>query len=209
MTIEIPTFDLEDEHGASGPVAGVDEAGRGPLAGPVVAAAVILDRRETPDGLNDSKKLTARRRAALAEEIRKSSIVGVGLADVEEIDRFNILGASLLAMTRAVDALARPPAIFLIDGDHAPRLAQRTLTVVKGDARSSSIAAASIIAKTVRDNIMIRLAEEYPAYDWASNKGYGAPAHLAALRQRGASPHHRASFAPVRAALAASAKAIA
>ncbi|MCB2112766.1 MAG: ribonuclease HII [Parvularculaceae bacterium] len=190
-----PTFEIEDEF--SDPVAGVDEAGRGPWAGPVVAAAVILDRGNTPGGLRDSKTLTEKRRRELAAALWKSSRIGVGVASVEEIDTMNILRASLLAMERAVANLPVAPAIALVDGNIKPKVACPAYTVVKGDAKSMSIAAASIIAKTTRDRMMLELARDYPNYQWQSNKGYAAPAHRAALDEYGVTPHHRRSFAPI------------
>lgn len=201
----LPTFDLEREIVGLGldSVAGVDEAGRGPFAGPVVAAAVILDPANIPAGLADSKTLSEKRRDALAPLIRQCAEVGVGCASVEEIDAINILQASLLAMRRSVAALPRAPAACLVDGNQDPKLSCRTELVVKGDARSLSIAAASIIAKTVRDKEMRELDEIHPHYGWASNKGYGSAAHREALKRFGATPHHRKSFAPVAAAIAA------
>ena len=199
-----PTFDLERAlaGSAGGPIAGVDEVGRGPLAGPVVAAAVILDPANIPQGLADSKTLTERRREALAPIIRQCAHVGVGEASVEEIDAINILQASLLAMRRAVAALPQGPAACLVDGNQDPGFSVRTDLIIKGDARSLSIAAASIIAKTVRDGQMRDLHETHPHYGWASNKGYGSAAHRDALMRFGATPHHRKSFAPVAAAIA-------
>lgn len=196
-----PTYEFEA--GLSGLVAGVDEVGRGPLAGPVVAAAVILDPENIPAGLADSKTLTERRREALAPIIRQCASVGVGEASVTEIDALNILQASLLAMRRAVAALPRAPAVCLVDGNQDPGLSCETELIVKGDRRSLSIAAASIIAKTVRDEQMRALDEHHPAFGWRSNKGYGSAAHLAALKQYGPTQHHRRSFAPVAAALGA------
>ncbi len=198
-----PSFDLENLIAVShaGPIAGVDEVGRGPLAGPVVAAAVILDPQNIPDGLADSKALTEKRREALAPIIRACAEVGVGEASVEEIDRLNILQASLLAMRRAVAALPTAPVACLVDGNQDPRLPCKTELVIKGDARSLSVAAASIIAKTVRDQQMRDLGEIHPDYGWASNKGYGSKAHMAALKRIGATAHHRRSFAPVAAAI--------
>lgn len=193
--IESPTFEIEDEF--EGPVAGVDEAGRGPWAGPVVAAAVILDRKNTPKGLRDSKTLTEKRRRELAAALWKSSRIGVGVASVEEIDAMNILRASLLAMARAVANLAVAPAIAIVDGNIKPKLLCPAYTVVKGDLKSMSIAAASIIAKTTRDRMMLELARDFPNYCWHSNKGYAAPAHREALDQFGITPHHRRSFAPI------------
>jgi len=190
-----PTFEIEDEF--ANPVAGVDEAGRGPWAGPVVAAAVILDRENTPDGLRDSKTLTEKRRRELAAALWKTSRIGVGVASVDEIDTMNILRASLLAMERAVANLPVAPAIALIDGHIKPKVACPAYTVIKGDAKSMSIAAASIIAKTTRDRMMHELARDYPNYQWHSNKGYAAPAHRAALDEYGVTPHHRRSFSPI------------
>ena len=195
-----PTFEIEAA--CTGPVAGVDEAGRGPLAGPVVAAAVILDPNAMPEGLADSKTLSEKKREALAPLIREMAMVGVGEASVEEIDQLNILQASLLAMRRAVAALPRQPDVCLVDGNQDPRLACRAEMIVKGDARSLSIAAASIIAKTVRDEMMRKLDEKFPGYGWAKNKGYGSKAHRDALVEIGATPHHRKSFAPVATAIA-------
>ncbi len=192
---------LHIENAIPGRIAGVDEAGRGPLAGPVVAAAVILDPANVPEGLADSKTLTEKRRDALAPEIRAAAMVGVGIATVEEIDRINILQATLLAMSRAVAALPAAPDACIIDGNQKPKLDCRAETVVKGDAKSLSIAAASIIAKTTRDAVMRDLDKAFPQYGWASNKGYGSAAHMAALATHGPTPHHRTSFAPVAAAL--------
>jgi ribonuclease HII len=193
--LPIPTYEIEDQF--SGVVAGVDEAGRGPWAGPVVAAAVVLDRTHAPDGVRDSKTLTEKRRRLLAAELWKSAKIGVGVASVDEIDSMNILAASLLAMTRAVANLPLRPAIALVDGNIKPKLNCRAYTVVDGDAKSVSIAAASIIAKTTRDRMMTELARDYPHYAWGSNKGYAAPAHREALMKFGVTPHHRRSFAPI------------
>ncbi len=179
-------------------VAGVDEAGRGPLAGPVVAAAVILRQDDCPDGLNDSKQLTARRRAVLEVEIKARAMCwGVGMASVEEIDRLNILWASMLAMRRAVEALSHDCAHVLVDGNRCPDWRWASTAIVKGDAKCLSIAAASIIAKETRDRLMIAAATDHPHYGWESNKGYGSARHLAALREHGPTPLHRRSFAPV------------
>jgi len=179
-------------------VAGVDEAGRGPLCGPVVAAAVILDPARLPEGLNDSKKLTARARARLHEAVLATAQVGVGLASVEEIDALNILRASHLAMLRAVAALPQAPDHLLIDGNLLPRgLTVSAEAIVKGDARSLSIAAASVIAKVERDRIMVDLAQQHPDYGWDRNAGYPTKDHLAALANLGVTPHHRRSFRPV------------
>lgn len=189
-----PDFHFEDE--CDGSVAGVDEAGRGPWAGPVVAAAVILNRAQVPEGLNDSKKLTARRREVLFAEIMETAEVGVGIASVDEIDRLNILGANDTAMRRALSDLT--PTKVLIDGNRIPKgLTLDAMSLVKGDGRSLSIAAASIIAKVTRDRILVKLAETYPGYGWERNKGYGTPEHRRALEQLGVTPHHRRSFQPI------------
>jgi ribonuclease HII len=198
----MPRPDYEIEKTCVAPVCGIDEAGRGPLAGPVVAAAVILDANNIPDGLDDSKKLTASRREELAAEIERVAGVGIGLASVVEIDRLNILHATMLAMRRAADALSKTPAIALIDGNRAPDLVCDCKTVVKGDQRSLSIAAASIIAKVHRDGVMAKLDAAFPDFGWARNAGYPTAEHKAALTRHGPCEHHRASFAPVRAAMA-------
>ena len=181
-----------------GPIAGVDEAGRGPLAGPVVAAAVILNRKRIPKGLNDSKQMTAEAREEAFGRIMAGAIaVGVGEASVDESDLVNIRQATHLAMARAVRALAVPAAFALVDGNDAPALPCRCDTLVDGDARSVSIAAASIIAKVTRDRVMQTLHAEFPGYGWFTNKGYGTGEHLTALNQLGPCRHHRRSFAPV------------
>ncbi|HHO68495.1 MAG TPA: ribonuclease HII [Gammaproteobacteria bacterium] len=180
-------------------VAGVDEVGRGPLAGPVVAAAVILDPAAPIDGLADSKTLGERRREALAEQIRDRALAwALGRAEVEEIDRINILQASLLAMQRAVAALAPPPDYALVDGNHCPRLACPAEAVVRGDSRVAAISAASIIAKVARDREMVELDARYPGYGFARHKGYPSRLHLDALRTLGVTSVHRRSYAPVR-----------
>lgn len=180
------------------PIAGVDEVGRGPLSGPVMAAAVILDLDRIPPGLNDSKKLTAKRREALAGVIHASAEVSIAEASVAEIDELNILRAAHLAMCRAIDALPRRPAHALIDGNMIPKgLAIPASAIVKGDARSFSIAAASIVAKVARDRVMVDLAQQYPGYGWETNAGYPSPAHLEGLKNHGVTPHHRRSFKPV------------
>lgn len=190
-----PSFEIEQS--LPGVIAGIDEAGRGPWAGPVVAAAVILDPDNVPEGLNDSKKLSEKRREEIAIAIREQAIVGVGIASVEEIDEVNILQATFLAMARAEDNLSRKPDACIVDGSQKPKLRALTQMVVKGDAKSLSIAAASIIAKTTRDQIMRELAIEHPHYSWEKNKGYGAPAHRAGLDNHGVTQHHRKSFAPI------------
>ncbi len=183
------------------PVAGVDEAGRGPLAGPVVAAAVVLPAKGVPRGIDDSKKLPASERARLYARLRGCAIVGVGIVEPAEIDTLNIYWATMKAMTLAVDELARAlgdvPGHVLVDGNRLPRWGYAATAIVGGDAQSRSIAAASIVAKHTRDQIMIAAAESHPQYGWHSNKGYGCPAHLRALREHGPSPLHRRSFAPV------------
>jgi len=177
-------------------IVGVDEAGRGPLAGPVVAAAVVL----CPDGiigLDDSKKLSAKRRAVLEAEIKAKCRWAVGLASVEEIDAINILQATMLAMTRAVQALSIEPSKVMVDGNRLPRWSYTAEAVIGGDGIHPCISAASIIAKEHRDRMMIAADADYPGYGWASNKGYGAAVHMAALRELGPTPLHRKSFAPV------------
>lgn len=192
----MPDYSIELEIG--GMVAGVDEAGRGPLAGPVVAAAVVLDFQRIPDGIDDSKKLKREHREHLHSLIVASAHVGVGMASVEEIDRVNILQATYLAMRRAVQALVEQPEVVLVDGNRAPpQLGCRAETIVGGDAHSYSIAAASIFAKVTRDRYMHALALTYPDYGWATNRGYGSQEHLEALSLLGPTRHHRRSFAPV------------
>ncbi|KPD12138.1 ribonuclease HII [Phaeobacter sp. 11ANDIMAR09] len=179
-------------------IAGVDEVGRGPLAGPVTAAAVVLDLEKLPEGLNDSKKLSAKKRAALAQEIWQRAEVSVAEASVEEIDSINILRASHLAMERAVAALDPPPDYLLIDGNLIPRdLTIKAEAVVKGDGKSVSIAAASIVAKEARDTLMVDLAQQFPGYGWEKNAGYPSKQHREALVELGVTPHHRRSFKPV------------
>jgi len=202
----MPDFALEHtliaRHG--GLVAGVDEVGRGPWAGPVVTAAVILSPdcpAEVLDAIQDSKALSAARRKALATVLPRHAAIGIAAASVAEIDRLNILAATMLAMQRAVDALPMPPAAVLVDGNRAPPLPCPAETAVKGDAQSLSIAAASIVAKVARDRLMARLALRYPAYAWERNAGYGTTAHREGLARAGVTPHHRRSFAPIRAML--------
>ena len=194
-----PDLSFEEQAWADGyrAVAGVDEVGRGPLAGPVTAAAVILDPERVPEGLNDSKKLSAPLRARLAEVLWSTARVAVAHASVEEIDELNILRASHLAMERALVALGEVD-FALIDGNMVPRgVKLRTRTVIKGDARSLSIAAASIIAKEARDKIMVDLAQQFPGYDWGKNMGYPTARHKAAIMEIGVTPHHRRSFKPI------------
>ncbi len=194
------------------PVCGIDEAGRGPLAGPVVAAAVSLSPDDLPDGLADSKKLTAAARARLCEELHRRAHVGVGLASAAEIDELNIHRATLLAMRRAFDKLCAAleragapcaPAFALVDGKFAPDLPCGAQAVVKGDGKVLSIAAASIVAKHHRDMLMLELEERFPGYGFAQHKGYPTKAHLQALERLGPCPEHRRSYAPVRKACGA------
>ncbi|MDD4929847.1 MAG: ribonuclease HII [Gallionella sp.] len=180
-------------------ICGVDEAGRGPLAGPVSAAAVILDELNPIEGLNDSKKLTEKQRERLAPIIRERALAwAVAYASVEEIDELNILQASLLAMKRAVLALPILPQQVLVDGLYCPQTGIPSQAIVKGDSKVAAIAAASILAKTARDALMLQLDVQYPAYGFAVHKGYPTAMHLAALREHGVSPVHRTSFKPVR-----------
>ncbi len=183
-------------------VCGVDEAGRGPLAGPVFAAAVILADPPVIRGLADSKKLSAKRRDALATKIRERAVCwAVASASVEEIDSLNILRASLLAMQRAVEALNVRPAAIQVDGLHVPQVAMPARAIVKGDATVPAISAASILAKVARDELLLELHAAYPEYGFDRHKGYGTVLHMEALRRLGPTPAHRRSFAPVRAAL--------
>ncbi|KQU61659.1 ribonuclease HII [Sphingomonas sp. Leaf339] len=192
---------LKHEKLCLGPVVGVDEAGRGPLAGPVVAAAVILPPKGVPRGIDDSKKLSASERERLCGRLKGCAIVGIGIVEADEIDRLNIYWATMKAMTIAVDAVAEllgaVPGHVLVDGNRLPRWSYAATPLVGGDAKSLSIAAASIVAKHTRDQMMIAHAATYPHYNWHSNKGYGCAKHLAALRDHGPTPLHRYSFAPV------------
>ena len=192
----MPDFTLERR--ITGPVAGVDEVGRGPLAGPVYAAAVILDSKRLPAGLDDSKKMSEARREKAFDAIMSSALaVGIGVASVAEIDRINILAATMLAMRRAVDRLSVAPVHALIDGNKVPALPCPADAIVKGDSKVLSIAAASIIAKVTRDRVMSELDLAFPGYGWARNKGYGTADHMQALARLGPSVHHRTSFAPI------------
>lgn len=200
----IPTLTLETLLAArvGGPVCGVDEAGRGPWAGPVSAGAVILSADDIPEGIDDSKALTAGRREALAVEIKTRAVAwGVGFASPEEIEDLNILQATGLAMCRAIEAMAVQPKAALVDGNYRFKLPCDVETAVGGDGLSLSIAAASILAKTARDEVMIAMDAEYPGYGFASHKGYNAPIHQAALKAMGPCPIHRRSWAPIRALL--------
>ena len=184
--------------GVTGLIAGVDEAGRGPLAGPVVAAAVILDELNPIKGLADSKKLSASRREQLFDEIRaKALCFAVAQASVQEIDELNILQATLLAMRRAVEGLRLPPKLVLVDGNRLPVLPMRAEAIVKGDALVAAISAASILAKVTRDRWCVGVDAQYPQYGFAQHKGYGTLVHLAALQAHGACPEHRTTFRPV------------
>lgn len=191
-----PCFKLEKVH--PDPVAGVDEAGCAPLAGPVVAAAVVLDRKHFPRGIDDSKNLRMAQREALYGRLVKVCTWGVGIATVEEIDSLNIFWARMLAMERAVDALGLEPAMVLVDGNRCPRWTRPSVAIVEGDAKCRSIAAASIIAKVTRDRMMLDYSRDYPGYGWETNQGYPTPTHKRALRELGPTPLHRRSFAPVR-----------
>jgi ribonuclease HII len=195
-----PDFEFECAAHAKGylRVAGVDEVGRGPLAGPVTAAAVVLDPAHIPEGLNDSKKLTKKARQRLYDEIIEVADVSIAHASVEEIDEINILRASHLAMMRALAGLKVPADYALIDGNMLPReLVLPAQTIIKGDARSQSISAASIMAKICRDCVMLSLAQQHPGYGWETNMGYGSKSHMSALQNLGVTPHHRRSFKPI------------
>lgn len=195
--------DLSLETAAGGVVIGIDEAGRGPWAGPVVAACVWLDPERVPEGINDSKKLSARQREALFDDIRTHAKCSVGIATAEEIDALNILQATFLAMRRAYDTLNIQATLALVDGNKLPGLPCPARPVIGGDALSLSIAAASIIAKVTRDQMMREFAQQYPAYGFERHAGYGTRLHQEALQQHGPCPIHRKSFAPIRAILEA------
>ena len=192
----MPDFSFEAQ--IDGRVAGVDEVGRGPLAGPVTAAAVVLDANRIPEGLDDSKKLSAKRREVLWAEVMACADVSVAHASVAEVDALNILRASHLAMERAVAGLRVAPDHLLIDGNMIPKgLTLPATSLIKGDGRSVSIAAASIVAKICRDRIMVDLAQQHPGYGWETNMGYGSKSHMAAIQNLGITPHHRRSFKPI------------
>ncbi len=194
--IAVPDFTHERD--APRPVCGIDEVGRGPWAGPVVAAAVILDPLLLPDGLDDSKRLLPQRREELAGVIHATAIVGVGMASVAEIEAMNILQASFLAMRRAVAALSLRPALALVDGHiQPPGLPCPSRAIVGGDGLALSIAAASIVAKVARDRLMVALAQQFPGYGWETNMGYGTRAHAEGLARLGVTAHHRRSFQPI------------
>ena len=199
-----PCFKLERDHPL--PLAGVDEAGCAPLAGPVVAAAVVLDRERFPRGIDDSKKLDLETREAIYAKLQKQARFGVGICTVEEIDCLNIYWARMLAMIRAVEALGFEPAMVLVDGNRSPKWERPSVAIVAGDARCRSIAAASIVAKVTRDRIMADYAEAHPGYGWERNRGYPTPDHRRALRELGPTPLHRKSFGLVREVLVAAAQ---
>ncbi|WP_205481833.1 ribonuclease HII [Sphingomonas arenae] len=196
-----PCFKLERDHPM--PLAGVDEAGCAPLAGPVVAAAVVLDRERFPRGIDDSKKLDLDTREAIYSRLMKQARCGVGICTVEEIDQLNIYWARMLAMIRAVEALGFEPAMVLVDGNRCPKWERPSVAIVAGDAKCRSIAAASIVAKVTRDRMMAQYAETHPGYGWESNRGYPTPDHRRALRELGPTPLHRRSFGLVREVIAA------
>ena len=206
-----PTFELEaiELEISGGPIAGVDEAGRGPLAGPVVAAAVVLDPASIPAGIAHGKMLDAKSRRSVYQAIMATAQVGIGVAGVDRIDADNILNASLWAMAQAVGRLEHRPRLVLVDGNKAPYLDCVTRPIVQGDARCLSIAAASIVAKVSRDAMMAELAHEYPHYGFDRHKGYGTREHHAAIARHGVTPHHRRSFRPVQLALGLASEALA
>ena len=179
------------------PIIGVDEVGRGPLAGPVISAAVVLNKEKIPEGINDSKKLSKKKREVINEELISQHSFAIGIASVEEIDKINVLQASLLAMKRAVLNLNIKPQTILVDGNKLPDLEYNMYPIIKGDSKSISIAAASIIAKVYRDKLMQDLSLQYPGYYWEKNSGYGTKQHLLALDNLGVTPIHRKSFAPI------------
>jgi len=194
--LRLPNFSYE--RNIDGLVAGIDEVGRGPFAGPVVAAAVILDRSNYPPGMNDSKKLSKAKREILFARILATSHVGIGEASPEEIDEHNILQATFIAMKRALHNLEFTPAALLVDGNRDPKLGPPTQLIVKGDSVSLSISAASIVAKVTRDRKMCTLSELYPHYGWERNSGYGTAEHRKGLSLYGVTPQHRRSFTPIR-----------
>ncbi len=195
----MPDFAYEAAH--SGYVAGLDEAGRGPLAGPVVAAALILRPNDIPDGLDDSKALSPKQRERILNILMKCAFIGIGISEPQEIDRVNILAASIIAMQRAYAALPVQANAALIDGTHCPNLPCQTESIIKGDSKSLSIAGASIIAKVTRDNLMRQADKLYPAYGFARHKGYATAAHRDALKAYGPCPIHRYSYKPVQMAM--------
>jgi len=190
-----PSYKFDQDYET--PIIGVDEVGRGPLAGPVISAAIILNKEKIPEGINDSKKLSKKKREVINEELISQHSFAIGIASVEEIDKINILQASLLAMKRAVLNLNIKPQTILVDGNKLPDLEYNMYPIIKGDSKSISIAAASIIAKVYRDKLMQDLSLQYPGYYWEKNSGYGTKQHLLALNSLGVTPIHRKSFAPI------------
>ena len=190
-----PSYKFDQDYET--PIIGVDEVGRGPLAGPVISAAIILNKEKIPEGINDSKKLSKKKREVINEELISQHKFAIGIASVEEIDKINILQASLLAMKRAVLNLNIKPQTILVDGNKLPDLEYNMYPIIKGDSKSISIAAASIIAKVYRDKLMQDLSLQYPGYYWEKNSGYGTKQHLLALNSLGVTPIHRKSFAPI------------
>lgn len=190
-----PSYKFDQDYET--PIIGVDEVGRGPLAGPVISAAIILNKEKIPEGINDSKKLSKKKREVINEELISQHSFAIGIASVEEIDKINILQASLLAMKRAVLNLNIKPQTILVDGNKLPDLEYNMYPIIKGDSKSISIAAASIIAKVYRDKLMQDLSLQYPGYYWEKNSGYGTKQHLLALDNLGVTPIHRKSFAPI------------
>ena len=190
-----PSYKFDQDYET--PIIGVDEVGRGPLAGPVISAAIILNKEMIPEGINDSKKLSKKKREVINEELISQHSFAIGMASVEEIDKINILQASLLAMKRAVLNLNIKPQTILVDGNKLPDLEYNMYPIIKGDSKSISIAAASIIAKVYRDKLMQDLSLQYPGYYWEKNSGYGTKQHLLALNNLGVTPIHRKSFAPI------------
>ncbi|MDA9640680.1 ribonuclease HII [Pelagibacteraceae bacterium] len=190
-----PSYKFDQDYET--PIIGVDEVGRGPLAGPVISAAIILNKEKIPEGINDSKKLSKKKREVINKELISQHSFAIGIASVEEIDKINILQASLLAMKRAVLNLNIKPQTILVDGNKLPDLEYNMYPIIKGDSKSISIAAASIIAKVYRDKLMQDLSLQYPGYYWEKNSGYGTKQHLLALNNLGVTPIHRKSFAPI------------
>ena len=190
-----PSYKFDQDYET--PIIGVDEVGRGPLAGPVISAAIILNKEKIPEGINDSKKLSKKKREVINEKLISQHSFAIGIASVEEIDKINILQASLLAMKRAVLNLNIKPQTILVDGNTLPDLEYNMYPIIKGDSKSISIAAASIIAKVYRDKLMQDLSLQYPGYYWEKNSGYGTKQHLLALNNLGVTPIHRKSFAPI------------
>ena len=190
-----PSYKFDQDYET--PIIGVDEVGRGPLAGPVISSAIILNKEKIPEGINDSKKLSKKKREVINEELISQHSFAIGIASVEEIDKINILQASLLAMKRAVLNLNIKPQTILVDGNKLPDLEYNMYPIIKGDSKSISIAAASIIAKVYRDKLMQDLSLQYPGYYWEKNSGYGTKQHLLALNNLGVTPIHRKSFAPI------------